>query len=479
MTGNAEPGDFVSPGHTPFRAGTGSPEPSIYQIFVRNCTKEGTFDAAAGELGNIARMGFDWIYLAPVHPIGRVARKGSLGSPYAIRDHRSIPDEYGGEDGFRRFIDAAHRTGLGVMMDVVFNHTAPDSKLALTRPDWFHRDGNLRPAPRIAEWSDVVDLDYSHAELREHQIGTLLHWARFGVDGFRCDVASLVPVDFWLEARARVDRERPLLWLAESVHREFVLSCRRSGVPAAGDPELHRAFDISYDYDGRTILETVWRGDRPAIDYLEYLDIQEALYPAGSVKLRFLENHDQPRAASVFPERARLEAWTVFVMMLPGAFLAYMGQEDALRHRPSLFESDPVDRSAGDSGFREFFSAMHLLSRRMKREAPRFSVHAAGDGILVVERGGADPSARLSAGTVSPEFSGSDRDRDGSGGGDRGGRGDRAPGPSWIAILDLSGRAGRIDLSSPLHGRDAFSGAQVLLEGSLGLSGRPILIERP
>jgi glycosidase len=361
---------------------------SIYQVFPRNLTPEGTLRAAAAHLALIAGMGFDYVYVTPVHPIGKARRKGSLGSPYAIMDYRSVDPELGGEAALRRFVDEAHRLGLGVIMDVVYNHTSPDSVLTREHPEWFWKGEDGKPAPRVADWSDVVDLDYSHRGLWEYQIETLETWARFGIDGFRCDVASLVPVEFWIEARRRVASVKPILWLAESVHKEFVVECRRRGMPAASDTELCAAFDLTYDYDGREELEAAWRGEQSLGYYLKMLEVQESLYPANAVKLRFLENHDQGRAAARFGRGGRLRNWTLFSMLLPGAYMAYMGEELAMEKRIGLFDRETMKAEEGDPSFAQFFAEAHSISRKIKAEAPLFSATLLAEGVALVERSG-------------------------------------------------------------------------------------------
>jgi glycosidase len=309
---------------------------SIYQIFPRNFTDEGTLDAAAKELKRIGDMGFDIVYLTPIHPIGKLGRKGSVGSPYAIEDYHSVDPALGGEAALSRFIESAHGLGLKLIIDVVYNHSSPDSVLAKTRPEWFIQDKRGMPGRKVDDWSDVVDFDFSAPGLRDYLIEALERWLRLGVDGFRCDVASLVPLDFWLEARRRAEAIKPTIWLAESVHKEFVSAMRARGHYAACDAELHAAFDISYDYDGREYFDRYIRGQARIGEYLHHLELQESMYPAGAIKARSLENHDQRRAAALIPQRDRLKNWTAFCMLLPGCFFAYMGQEWALDETPAF-----------------------------------------------------------------------------------------------------------------------------------------------
>jgi glycosidase len=433
---------------------------SIYQIFPRNYTPEGTLGAAALRLGEVAELGFDYVYLTPVHPIGEAKRKGSLGCPYAIADYRAVDPLLGGEKGLREFMDEAHRLGLGLVMDIVYNHVSPDSVLAKEHPEWLWKGPKGAPGPRIEGWTDVVDLDYSKKELWNYQIETLELWARFGADGFRCDVASLVPVEFWVEARRRLAELRkaegraPLLWIAESVHREFVIECRRRGIAAASDPELHAAFDISYDYDGRAELEAAWAGRDSLSTYLRHLEVQEALYPEKAVKLRFLENHDRGRAAARFGRGERLRNWTLFSMLLPGTYLAYMGQELAMERKIGLFDREPMEASEGDPSFRPFFARALALSKRIKAEAPLFDARLLAEGVVLVERG--------------------ERRTDGK------------PGRRYAALLNLDGRSGRIELPRgiALEGK-VLIGKRIELDaeggaaggGSIALGSEPLLLE--
>ena len=162
----------------------------MYSVFVRNHTPEGTFQALERDLDRIAALGTDIIWLLPIHPIGEVSRKGTLGSPYAIRDYRGVNPEYGTLGDLMHLVAQIHERGMKCIIDVVYNHTSPDSVLAAGHPEFFLRDELGRPTRRVAEWSDIVDLDYRNLDLWKYQIETLKIWAEI-VDGFRCDVAKL------------------------------------------------------------------------------------------------------------------------------------------------------------------------------------------------------------------------------------------------------------------------------------------------
>ena len=319
----------------------------IYSIYVRNHTEEGTFRAVIPDLDRIRALGTDIIWFLPIHPIGLKGKKGSLGCPYANRDYRSVNPAYGTMEDFRLLVDEIHARGMKVMIDVVYNHTAPDSVLYEQHPEWFYRGADRKPGNKIGDWSDVIDLDYSHRALWDYQIESLCFWAGI-VDGYRCDVASFVPLDFWKEARAAVERVHPgFLWLAETVHRTFGLQCRRQGVYSMRDSEAFEVFDVEYEYDIREIFDAWLSGRAPLSHYLDLMNYQELVYPANYDKLRFLENHDQPRIASFIPKESDLVNYTAMLYFLKGTTLIYAGQEFENDHLPSLFEKEPIDRATG------------------------------------------------------------------------------------------------------------------------------------
>ncbi len=363
----------------------------IYEVFPRNHSAEGTLAGLCRDLERIASLHTDILWLMPIHPIGVVGRKETFGSPYAISDYRAIHPELGDERGFRMLVDKAHALGMKVMIDVVYNHTSRDSVLLREHPEWFMRDALGNPAGKVGDWTDVYDLDYSHRGLWEYQISTLQKWVDCGVDGFRCDVASLVPLDFWVTARERLEQAQPreLIWLAESVDKSFIKFLRGQGFTAHSDPELHTAFDLTYDYDGFEYLRGTMQGLRPLGDYLNHLYIQETLYPAGAVKMRFIENHDNPRAAGVVGSRRSLLNWTVFYSLLPGATLVYAGQEMALSHCPDLFDKDTISWDEGDPEFASFMREVLGLSKEIKRCCTWFAVSELCEGVAkIVWRGG-------------------------------------------------------------------------------------------
>jgi glycosidase len=316
----------------------------IYEIYVRNHGADGNFRDVEKDLPRLHTLGVDVLWFMPIHPIGLLNKKGSLGCPYSIRDYREVNPEYGTRQDFTRLVSLAHERGMKVMMDVVYNHTSHDSVLAKEHPEYFHQDNDGYPTTTVPEWSDVIDLKHPNAALSTYLIETLQGWVELGVDGFRCDVASLVPQKFWLQARVRLAKINPgLIWLAESVHASFVGTRRKRGQIGLSDSELYDAFDMTYDYDIWPIWQLAVQGKLPVRRYVEMLRYQDCIYPANYVKLRCVENHDQARIMRLAPTRAQGVAWTAFEAFNKGPFLIYAGQESGTKHTPSLFDIDKVD----------------------------------------------------------------------------------------------------------------------------------------
>lgn len=358
----------------------------IYEVFIRNHTTSGTFLAFEKDLDRIKQLGVDIIWFMPIHPIGKVKKKGRLGCPYSIADYRSINPEYGALDEFQHTINTIHEKGMKVMIDVVYNHTSHDSVLVKQHPEFFHQDLKGRPITTVPEWSDVIDLKHPNPELSQYLIDSLIQWSQLGVDGFRCDVASLVPIEFWMEARRQVALVNPdTIWLAESVHARFLEFRRKSGLSGHSDSEIYQAFDLTYDYDIWSMFQAVVNRSEPIGRYLEMCRFQEAIYPANYTKLHFVENHDQSRIMALAPSREAALAWTAFQVFNRGAFLIYAGQESEEKHTPSLFDRDPVHWK--DYSFQEYFTRLFSIKKQELYATGVFTILAASPVIQAVYSG--------------------------------------------------------------------------------------------
>ena len=319
----------------------------MYSVYVRNYSEEGTFKAVENDLDRIKKLGVDIIWLMPIHPVGEKAKKGELGSPYAIRDYRKVNPEFGTMEDFKDLVNAIHAKGMKCIIDVVYNHTSPDSWLVENHPEFFYKKPDGSMGNRVGDWSDIVDLDYNNRDLWEYQIETLKMWAEI-VDGFRCDVAPLIPLEFWLKAREEVSKVNPdCFWLSESVEPDFIKYLRSNGMVALSDSEVFQAFDVCYDYDIHSIFRSYVAGECPLSKYVERVNIQEFIYPVNYVKLRYLENHDQDRAKSFIDSQDTMINWTAFIYFQKGMTLLYCGQETEDANRPSLFDKDIVNWNTG------------------------------------------------------------------------------------------------------------------------------------
>ncbi len=302
----------------------------IYQLNQRQFTPEGTFAAAARELPRLADLGVDIIWLMPVNPIGEQHRKGTLGSPYAVRDYRAVNPEFGTLEDLRAFVAAAHDLGLRVILDWVANHTAWDNHLLTDHPEWYSRDwkGDVRPTPWW-DWDDIIDLDYDQPGLRRWMTESMLFWVREAdVDGFRCDVAGFVPLDFWENARRELEAVKPVFLLAEWEARD-----------------LHTlAFDASYAWSWNEALHKIAHGR----DTLEALRVYYAWnwgsWPRDAMRMTFVSNHDKNSWEGTEFEQfgPALEAAIVLSVVGEGIPMIYNGQEAGQDRRLEFFEKDPI-----------------------------------------------------------------------------------------------------------------------------------------
>ncbi|HEX6290269.1 MAG TPA: alpha-amylase family glycosyl hydrolase [Herpetosiphonaceae bacterium] len=314
----------------------------IYQVFVRTFTPEGTLAAATERLPEIRDLGVDIVYLLPIHPIGAEKRKGSLGSPYSVRDYRAIDPALGTADDFRRFVDTAHQLGLRVMMDLVANHSAWDNPLVTEHPRWYSRNAAGQIIPPNPDWSDVADFNYTNDELQQYMIDTSLYWVNeFGIDGYRSDAADQVPILFWRSWRAALKAARPdLLLLSES----------------GGVVMYSAGFEVTYDWTTQGQFTQALLTPRLAQRALSQVAAEQRRYNNQRWRMRYLENHDQERIASVArtPEQRALAA--AFLLTIPGLSLIYAGQEVGATERPSLFEPHTVDFAGGDQALRKVYA---------------------------------------------------------------------------------------------------------------------------
>ncbi len=319
----------------------------IYQIFPRQYSNLSNFQGILQDLDRIQQLGVDILYLLPIHPIGEKNRKGSVGCPYSIKDYRSIDPSLGTLEDFKKLLNAVHHRGMKLMMDIVFNHTSRDSVILNTHPEWMYQNEQGDFCGKVGDWWDVTDLDFSNKELWMELTDILCYWAKLGVDGFRCDVASMVPLEFWKQAREQLLQLNPdFIMLAESIEIGFVKQIRDMGFEAASDCELFEAFDMEYDYD-------IWQSYAHYIQtgeglnqWLSEVMEQEGRYPKNYIKIRCLENHDRHRVSEFVKDGVRLRNLHALMFFLKGTTFLYAGSETAEEKLESLFERDLIDWSS-------------------------------------------------------------------------------------------------------------------------------------
>ena len=303
----------------------------IYELFPRNFSAEGNFNGITARLGELQDLGVTIIWLMPIHPLGQKFRKGTVGSPYAVRDYYAINPDYGTEADLQRLVTEAHRHGMKVIIDIVANHTAWDSVM-MQYPEFYKQDANGKIIPPVPEWTDVAGLNYENPKLRAYMVKMLQHWidpATFDLDGFRCDVASMVPTSFWEEARVALTKLKPdFMMLAEASKPDLLV----------------KAFDIDYAWPLHGTLNNVLLNGAPASDFKRSWEESLQQFPNHSLHLRISDNHDEARAVARFGLKGALAA-SVLMFTLDGVPLLYNGMEvgDATESGdPALFERMPV-----------------------------------------------------------------------------------------------------------------------------------------
>ncbi|MEO1968773.1 MAG: alpha-amylase family glycosyl hydrolase [Sphingomonadaceae bacterium] len=310
-----------------------SKEGVLYQINIRQFTPEGTFRAAEKQLPRLKQLGVNILWIMPIHPIGKEHRKGTLGSPYSVRDYRDVNPEFGTKEDFKHFVDAAHALGFHVILDWVANHTAWDNPLTKEHPNWYVKNwkGGFTPTPWL-DWSDIIDLDWSKPGVRQYIGESMEMWVRdYGVDGFRADVAGYVPLDFWEKERKRLEAIKPVFMLAEWK-----------------TPEMTRkAFDAVYAWEWHNTMKDIAQGKANASALDGYYAEAEKAWPRAAMRMTYVANHDSNAWEGTQYENFGDALPAVIALSFTGEGLPmiYNGQEACNHKRLEFFEKDPIDWS--------------------------------------------------------------------------------------------------------------------------------------
>ena len=329
---------------------------NIYEVNVRQYTKEGTLTSFALHLPRLADMGVTVFWFMPITPISIKGRLGTLGSYYACSDYTSINSEFGAEQDLIAVVHAAHALGMKVVIDWVANHTGQDHVWTRSNPNFYMQDSHGNFTERNG-WSDVIDLNYDNQDMRAAMIEAMRYWvATVGIDGFRCDMAHLVPLNFWVEARQALDRIRPLYWLAE---------CE--------DVHYFEAFDTTYAWAFMHASASINRHEPNLKPVLEKLAMY-ASEGAHTHKLFFTSNHDENSWNGTEYEKygVTAKAWAVFSATWGGLPLVYSGQEIPNNKRLSFFEKDEL-------AWPTLTPALHAFYKTI------FSLRAQNDALVLSE----------------------------------------------------------------------------------------------
>ncbi|MGO8838297.1 MAG: alpha-amylase family glycosyl hydrolase [Limisphaerales bacterium] len=297
----------------------------IYEIFPRDFSPAGNLAGVTARLDDLKKLGVTVLWIMPVQPIGEKGRKGEFGSPYSISDYYAVDPHYGTLADFKNLVAEAHARGFKVIMDLVADHTAWDSVM-MKHPEFYKQDARGNVLPPIPEWTDVAGLNYANPQLREDMITMMKYWIQeCDIDGYRCDVAYMVPTDFWVQARAELKKTKPdIMWLAEASKPELLV----------------QAFDLDYDWPLLATLNRVLINGAPASALQASWEESRRQFPRGALHLRISDDHDEPRAVARYGIRGALAA-SVLMFTLDGVPLIYNGMEvgDATESGdPALFD---------------------------------------------------------------------------------------------------------------------------------------------
>lgn len=301
----------------------------MYEVNVRNYTEEGTFKAFEEHLPRLKALGINTLWFMPVQPFGKKNSKGDLGSPYAIQNYEGVNPRLGTMQDFKDLVAKAHSMDMKVLIEWVANHTAWDNTLTETNPEWYLKDANGNFIPPKPDWEDVIELDYEQPGLSEYMQAQIVSWIKeTNIDGFRFDVAGLVPHKFWQELKPKMDAVKEVYVFTDG--KDIHL--------------MNDSLDLVYDYDFLPVMEKVAKGAANSTAILNYLTQEKALYGQHKSRLNFTSGHLANSFDGTVFERLgdAAEPFAALTVMLPGIPLIYSGQEVGLNKRLAFFDKDVI-----------------------------------------------------------------------------------------------------------------------------------------
>jgi glycosidase len=336
---------------------------NIYEVNIRQYTKEGTFKAFESHLPRLKKMGVDILWIMPIHPVGEKKRKGTLGSYYAVQDYLAVNPEFGTFQDFKNLVESIHKNDMFIILDWVANHTAWDNPLIDQHPDWYKKDSVGNIISPVEDWSDVAGLNYENPALRLYMIDALKYWINEAdIDGYRCDVAEMVPSNFWNEARLELDKIKEIFMLAE-----------------AENAKLHdNAFNMAYGWYFHHIMNEIAKGETSVNKIDNYFESQTSTYPnktydgnkvkfnKNTIRMYFTSNHDENSWNGTVSERLNeaVKTFAVLSYTIPGMPLIYSGQEAGLNKRLEFFNKDEIEWKSSEMG--AFYTTLNKTKKENK-----------------------------------------------------------------------------------------------------------------
>ena len=376
----------------------------IYEVNIRQYSPEGSFNAFTKDIPQLKELGVKIIWVMPIFPISQTKRKATggdnskfasdmpkeeqhkyLGSYYAVSDFKKVNPEFGTIEDFRNLVQTAHENGIYVILDWVPNHTGWDHVWIKEHPEFYTKNAKgeiidpINPETgKTWGWTDVADLNYDNQNLRKEMTADMLHWIKNeNIDGFRCDVAGNVPLDFWKQAIPQLRKEKNIFMLAE-----------------AWEPALLKdnLFDMAYGWDGHHTLNKIAQGKETVKNFDAYIEKIIKDYEANDILMNFVDNHDENSWNGTIKSRlgAAEEAMTALTYFMPGMPLIYSGNEYGLEHSLKFFEKDSIPKTKGKQW--ELRAKLGKIKNEMgalnggKNKAAYKKITASNENVLAFER---------------------------------------------------------------------------------------------
>ena len=341
---------------------------NIYEVNIRQYTPEGTFQAFGKHLPRLKEMGVDILWIMPIHPVSEKNRKGTLGSYYAVQDYKAINPEFGNMKDFKELVNQAHDLGMKVLIDWVANHSGWDNVWVKSHRDYYEKPKKGKFVSPF-DWTDVISFDYNNPEMRLAMIDALKFWlSEANIDGYRCDVAGMVPTDFWEDARSEMEKIKPVFMLAEDEDNADL---------------LRYAFDMNYSWKLHKLMNSIAKGEKNAKEIWANILWSGTTFPEDAYRMNFTTNHDENSWNGTIDERLgdaknvmAVLAWTV-----PGMPLIYSGQEAGLNKRLEFFEKDTINWD--NIAYSDFYTKLNAL----KKNNPALNAGADGGMMLQISEG--------------------------------------------------------------------------------------------